>query len=416
MLASAAAGFLAAATVAGAAGATSSAAAAPAPAPATPANPLTHPVPPAAPAPTDSGNSPDAPDPHPPRGGIGPDGRAVGGSRLLSRGTVVPAGAPALPADLTAQSWVLADLDSGAVLAARDAHGRYQPASILKILTSVTLLPLLPGSRTVTVSSAAAHAEGSAAGLVSGGRYTVDQLFEGLLLVSGNDTAQALAEAAGGTARTVTLMNRTALGLGAYDTYVQTPSGLDGWQQLTSAYDMSIFLRAALAEPRFIAYDRARTAVLPVQPINGYGPVTLQNQNTLFLNTVPGALVAKTGYTDAAQHTFAGAIERNGRRLGVIFMRAQRWPKDQWQQATDLINWGFALPAGTAPVGRLAPPVAVPAAATSRASGARSADRAAIARLTGSSHTGWLVWVVILGVLAVIGSIWRLSRRVPRRS
>ncbi len=53
------------------------------------------------------------------------------------------------------------------------------------------------------------------------------------------------------------MMNRTALGLGAYDTLAQTPSGLDGWQQLTSAYDMSLFLRAALADPRFIAYDRS---------------------------------------------------------------------------------------------------------------------------------------------------------------
>jgi D-alanyl-D-alanine carboxypeptidase (penicillin-binding protein 5/6) len=379
----------------------------------TPAHPSTYSVPPAAPLPTDSGKSPDSPDPHPPRGGIGPDGRAVGGTRLLSRGLVQPAGVPALPSDLTAQSWILVDLDSGAVLAARDPHGRYQPASILKILTSVTLLPLLPGSRRVTVTAAAAHAEGSAAGLVPGGTYTVDQLFEGLLLASGNDTAAALADAAGGTAHTVAMMNRTALGLGAYDTLAQTPSGLDGWQQLTSAYDMSLFLRAALADPRFIAYEQARSAVLPVQPSNGYGPVTMDNQNTLFLSTVPGALVAKTGYTDAAQHTFAGAISRGGRRLGVILMRAQRWPQDQWQQATDLMNWGFALPAGTAPVGHLAPPVPVPAAAKSLAPGA-TARQAAIARLGAGGRTGWVVWVVIAAVLGVLVPLWWLGNRRNR--
>ena len=60
--------------------------------------------------------------------------------------------------------------------------------------------------------------------------------------MSGNDTAAALADAAGGVGHTVALMNQTALRLGAYDTFVQTPSGLDGWQQLTSAYDMAIFL------------------------------------------------------------------------------------------------------------------------------------------------------------------------------
>ena len=62
-------------------------------------------------------------------------------------------------------------------------------------------------------------------------------------------------------------MNDNALSLGAYDTFVQTPSGLDGWQQLTSAYDMAIFLRAAVNDPRFVAYDRRSTASLPAQNV-----------------------------------------------------------------------------------------------------------------------------------------------------
>lgn len=372
-------------------------------------SPTTHSVPPAAPAPTDRGRSPAAPDPHPPRGGVGPLGEAVGGSRLLSRGLVAPAGAPTLPTSLTARGWVLFDVDTGDILAARDPHGRYQPASILKTLTSVTLLPLLPGNRVVTVSAAAAHAEGSAAGLVAGGTYTVDQLFEGLLLVSGNDTAAALAQAAGGVTHTVDLMNRKALSLGAYDTFVQTPSGLDGWQQLTSAYDMALFLRAAIDDPRFVGYDRKPTATLPHQAINGYGPVTLHNQNELFLTTVPGALVAKTGFTDAAQHTFVGAMARHGRRLGVVFMRAQRWPSDQWQQARDLMNWGFGLPAGIAPVGHLDPAVALPR--TSSAASAR-AGAVALARVGRGSGTGWVVWVLLGAALAVCAGAWQLRRRL----
>jgi D-alanyl-D-alanine carboxypeptidase (penicillin-binding protein 5/6) len=330
---------------------------------ATPApTPGVHSVPPAAPRPTDGGKSPAAPDPHPPRGGIGPLGEPVGGTRLLSRGLVTPAGAPALPTGLTARAWVLADLTDGTILAARDPHGRYQPASIQKILTVDTVLPRLPGSRTVTVSRAAADTEGSHAGLVPDGRYTVDDLFSGLLLVSGNDAAVALAQAAGGVRKTVAAMNAEALRLGAYDTFVQTPSGLDGWRQLTSAYDMTLFLRQALTLPRFVAYERQPRASLPAQhpPATALDPVRMVNQNEQFLTTVPGALVAKTGYTDAAQHTFAGAVRRHGRTLAVIFLRAQRWPTDQWQQATRLIDWGFALPAGTAPVGTLAAPVALP--------------------------------------------------------
>lgn len=351
-----------------------------------------------------------APDPHPPLGGLGPDGRPVGGAALRSRGVLRPPGTPPLPTSLTAAAWVLVDLDSGDVLAARDPHGRYQPASILKLLTVDTLLPLLPGNRVVTVGRAAADAEGSRAGLVEHGRYTVDQLFEGLLLVSGNDTAEALADAAGGHARTVSLMNRTARQLGAYDTLVQTPSGLDGWQQLTSAYDMALILRADVHQPRFLHYDRALSAVLPQQQVNGYGPVTLQNQSTIFLTTVPGAFVAKTGYTDAAVHTFAGAIARHGRRLGVIFLRAQRWPTDQWQQATDLMNWGFALPAGTPPVGHLVDPTPPPAVSHARASVVRASSQP-----TGATQRGTARLYLGLVLLVLAAAALSLRRRAGRR-
>ncbi len=374
-------------------------------------------VPPAAPSPTSDGNSPDSPDPHPPRGGIGPDGRAVGGRALLSRGLVVPPRVPALPDSLTAQAWVLVDLDSGDVLAARDPHGRYQPASILKTLTSVALLPLLPGNRSVTVSATAAHAEGSAAGLRTGGVYTVDQLFTGLLLVSGNDTAAALADAAGGYQHTVDLMNRTARSLGAYDTYVQTPSGLDGWQQLTSAYDMATFLRAAVNQPRFIAYDRQATGTLPGQRDGATAPVTMYNQNEQFLTSVPGALVAKTGYTDAALHTFVGAIARHGRRLGVVFMRAQRWPTDQWQQATDLIDWGFALPPGTRAVGHLDPAVSPPVSApvSSRSAVAEQAGLAALARPPSGKGNPAVPIALLIAAMVATGLLsWRNIRATRR--
>jgi D-alanyl-D-alanine carboxypeptidase (penicillin-binding protein 5/6) len=202
-------------------------------------------------------------------------------------------------------------------------------------------------------------------------------------------------------------MNQTALRDGAYDTLVETPSGLDGWQQLTSAYDMAIFLRAAADQPRFVAYERQPTGTLPWQQINGYGPVTLQNQNEQFLTAVPGALFAKTGFTDAAQHTFVGAVERDGRRLGVVFLRAQRWPVDQWQQATDLMNWGFALPSGTQPIGHLASAVPGPPAPTSQPDRAGSAARLGL----GPRHdTGWVVWLIIAGSVAAALASWRLGR------
>lgn len=371
-------------------------------------------VPPAAPSPTSSGASPDAPDPHPPAGGIGPNGQLVGGAELQSRGLVVPAGVAAPPASIDAAAWTIVDLDSGDVLAGRDVHGRYQPASIFKLLTAVTILPALPGAQLETVSATAAHTECACAGLVAGGQYSIDNLMSGLLLVSGNDTAVALAEAYGGVDKTVAAMNTEALKLGAYDTYAQTPSGLDGWQQLTSAYDMALILRAAMDNPRLVAYEEQRTATLPVQHV---GPVsldaqTLTNQTDNFLTNVPGALGAKIGFTDAAQHTYIAAADRNGRRLGVVFLRGQKYPIDQSVQAAQLLDWGYSLPSTTAPVGHLDTPV-VTTPARSTPSGAAKAAGPVSASARRSAHSPGLGWAVVavLGLAVLLATLELIRRR-----
>jgi D-alanyl-D-alanine carboxypeptidase (penicillin-binding protein 5/6) len=388
------------------------------------------------PAATPSGASPTAPNPHPPQG-LGPDGQIVGGMALAARKLVVKAaGTPALPAGMTAQGWVLANLDTGQILAARDAHGEYQPASILKTLTSLVLLPQLPGNRVITASAEAANAEGSAVGIVAGGKYSIDTLFKGLLLESGNDAAMALADAAGGPTKVVDEMNETAKALGAYDTTVQTVSGLDGWTQLTSAYDMSLVLRQIVNNPRFIAYDQTPRATLPIQNVAGkaWHSVGLWNQGQPFFDNYPGALLEKIGYTDAAQHTYLTAAKRNGVTLGVVMLRAQREPTDQWQQADALMDWGFTLPTTTAGIGTLISPVsplpsfAAPAVTTTSAPsgtpGPTSKSAAAgqtgqaskLARVGGLStqepvaaelthHSGFSKWALLNGLLIALVAV-----------
>jgi D-alanyl-D-alanine carboxypeptidase (penicillin-binding protein 5/6) len=363
----------------------------------------------------------------------------VGGGQLLSRDFVLPAGSAPLPAGLTAQAWVLSDLDTGQILGARDAHGRYQPASILKALTSLVLLPRLSnGAQVITASAAAANAEGSAVGLVPGGQYTVDTLFESLLLMSGNDAATALSEAAGGDAAIVAAMNAEAVRLGAYDTFVQTPSGLDGWQQLTSAYDLSLILRAAAANPRFVAYDQALTATLPPQQVGAraWGAVPLFNQSENFLTGVPGAFIAKTGFTDAALHTYMCAAQRGGRRLGLVFLRAQRLPTDQWQQAASLLDWGFALPTSTKPVGQLIAPASgdgtttptptpsptstptpTPTPSPSRTASPSPSERPAPGAAVKTTGAGLSMWTIVnVGALALLAAVvgLKLRRRTVR--
>jgi len=362
---------------------------------------------PLAPKPTSTAVSPTAPDPHPPAGGRGPDGTVPGGSQLASRGTLAPAGAPALPRAIEARAWLLADLDTGAILAARDPHGRYQPASILKVLTAVAVLPHLPGNQVITVSPAAAGTEGSAVGLLAGARYNVDQLFDALMLVSANDAAMALAEANGGVARTVAQMNAEAASIGAYDTYVQTPSGLDGWQQLTSAYDMALVLQQAVRQPRLLGYAQLRQADFPprTSKYGKVGPYGFANQVSDFLATVPGALLAKSGYTDAAQHTYLAAARRNGHTLGVVLLRNARLPLDQYQQAAALMDWGFAVESaghGVQPVGRLTGPA--PASTAQPRSSLGNALAMGPVRAVAPDYGSWTVLIPVIA--AVAGGLW----------
>jgi D-alanyl-D-alanine carboxypeptidase (penicillin-binding protein 5/6) len=294
--------------------------------------------------------TPTAPYAGPPPQGSAPDGRTVGGEDLDTRGVVVAEGAPALPEGLAANGWLVADAGTGDVLAARDPHGRYYPASALKTLTLLTLAPLLDPATVVDGTVEDENMEGSRVGLVQGGRYPVSLLFQALILQSGNDAANALARAAGGVAVTVAAMNETAEDIGAYDTVAGTPSGLDVAGQSSSPYDLALIFRALLADATTAAVLTTPVADMP--GVEGRSPgYQIQNQNPLAGS--PGNLGGKTGFTDAARHTFVTAAERGGRRLVVSVMDTENVPLRAADQASLLLDWGFAVPAGIEGVGTL---------------------------------------------------------------
>ena len=158
---------------------------------------------------------------------------AVGGPELGSRGLVLPVGAPPVPPEVVAHGWLVADLDTGEVLGAKDAHGKYAPASTLKILTAVALIPQLDPARKVVPTFDDVAVDGSKVGLVERVGYPVDELFAALMMVSGNDVANTLASAAGGPAA-IEAMNAEAQRLQAYDTRAVNPQrpGRGGADQL----------------------------------------------------------------------------------------------------------------------------------------------------------------------------------------
>jgi serine-type D-Ala-D-Ala carboxypeptidase (penicillin-binding protein 5/6) len=283
----------------------------------------------------------------------------VGGPRMGECGLVLPAGAPAPPAGINSMSWLIADVDSGEVLAARDPHARNRPASTLKLLTALLTADQLPADRVVVATQADADQDGSRVGLGLGGRYTVRQLLTGLLLSSGNDAAHALAVALGGVAQTVAQMNELAARLGARDTRAATPSGLDGPGMSASAYDLALAFRQVLNRPLLVELLGTRQADFP-----GFGnrPGFVVSNDNKLLRDYPGALGGKTGFTDDARHTQLDAAQRDGRRLMVVLMRGEQRPVSMSEQAARLLDYGFALPPGS-PVGRLVDEAQSPEAA-----------------------------------------------------
>ncbi|WP_212843879.1 D-alanyl-D-alanine carboxypeptidase family protein [Catellatospora sp. IY07-71] len=339
--------------------------------------------------------------------------RAVGGDQLATSGLAVAPGA-AKPPKVSATSWLVADLDTGAVLGACGAHEYGTPASVQKLLLAAALLGRLDPKEVVTVTREDLDYEpgSSAAGLVEGGRYTVEDLWLGLILVSGNDAANVLARLGGngdGAAGGVRAMNAEAARLGAYQTHAVTPSGLDAPGQFTSAYDLALIARACFADEAFRRYALTREARVPDQPRKKVKGFQIGNQNLLIFNYA-GALGGKTGYTDLARHTYVGAAERDGRRLVVSLLGAESAPLSGWQQGAALLDWGFAQPRDAA-VGRLI----TPGEPATGASPSAAAAAAAAGTATGAASDGVGVGP-LLALGAAVAAVYGVVSAIRRRS
>jgi D-alanyl-D-alanine carboxypeptidase (penicillin-binding protein 5/6) len=256
---------------------------------------------------------------------------AVGSPTASAEPGVQPPGAIALP-DGPAEAWLLADLDSGRILASHDPYGQHAPASTIKPLLAMVALDNLRPDNFARANKSHTEVECSCVGLEPGQAYTTRQLVEALLMVSGNDAANMLADMLGGQAVAVAAMNRKAATLGARSTRASSPSGLDGpgWESITTPHDLAVIYRAALTYPLIAQIFGERSAQFPGKTI------TAQNE---LLSRYPGTIAGKTGFTNLARHTFVAAAQRGNRRLIVVEMYGQG---DLYGQAIGLFDWGFA--------------------------------------------------------------------------
>lgn len=251
---------------------------------------------------------------------------------------IAPVGVAIPVPDGGSRAWLIADMDSGRILAAQDPHGRYAPASTIKVLLAMVVLDHLAPNAAVRATAAHTKVECSCVGLVPGQVYTARQLLDGLLMVSGNDAANLLGDMLGGYRAAIARMTAKAQSLGARSTRAMSPSGLDGpgWESITTAHDLAILFRRALAYPVIAQIMRQTSAAFPSR--GGYK--TIANQNKLLARD-SGNLGGKTGYTNLAGDTFVTASQRDGRRLVVTQLKGNG---DLYGPASALLDWGFAQP------------------------------------------------------------------------
>ena len=311
-------------------------------------------------------------------------GPVIGGAQLSGHGVLVNYPSRAIPRlpKINASAWVIADAGTGQVLAAKDPHGWYRPASTLKVLTAISLIPALNPNATVVASKQATTVSPNIVGLMRGHSYKVSDLFTALLTISANDAAMALAQATGSLSQGMAVINAEARHLQADDTVAVTPNGLDAPGQHTSAYDLALFARQGLQMPAFLKYDQTTSGEFRIGKKKSVG---LWNQNTL-LATYPGALGGKIGWTSAAGATYVGMARRHGVTLIVSLLHCPALT--EITAGKSLLNWGFAVDGKVRPVGTLVgpkQPPATPAPSPSRpAVTAERADRPDRAQSVGS--------------------------------
>lgn len=203
-------------------------------------------------------------------------------------------------------------------------------ASTTKLMTAIIALEACALDEIVEIKSEYCNIEGSSMYLAAGEKYTVRELVAGLLLVSGNDAALALAgHIAGDSAQFAALMNAKAQALGMINTHYTNPHGLTEKGHYTTARDLARLMEYCMQNPAF--------AELDAMPQYTTGGKLLLNHNRL-LHSCPGCVGGKTGYTEAAGRCLVSCCERDGARVVCVTLSAP----DDWKDHIALYDWAYS--------------------------------------------------------------------------
>jgi D-alanyl-D-alanine carboxypeptidase (penicillin-binding protein 5/6) len=323
----------------------------------------------------------------------------------------VAAGGMRMPDRLSLGSYVVYDVDTGDILAAKDPYGLYRPASIIKILLVMEALDDLDLDAPVKVTADMVDIDGSRVGIGPGGRYTARQLLQGLVMASGNDAALALAGALGGKDATVAKMQSRADALGAAATRVTTVNGLDTPDVQTTAWDMALIYRAA-----FRRDDVRRLLGTKLIDFPGFGdnPGFQVSSDNGMIHDYPGALGGKTGFTDNARHTYAAAARRDGRTVGIVALNSTIAAGRPWQQSERIFDAAFRTPRGSS-VGRLADSATAAPTATAAAPATSPDSSPDAARDSGGTGRTIGTVAVIAALVLILAAVTVTAVRRRRR-
>jgi D-alanyl-D-alanine carboxypeptidase (penicillin-binding protein 5/6) len=235
------------------------------------------------------------------------------------------------------QAGLVFDVDTGEVVWRRRPLLALPMASLTKIMTALLAVEHSRPDDPVRITRAALHYSGSGVGLLPRGRRVrFETLLNGMLIVSGNDAAIALAvHLAGSERRFVAQMNERAARWGLECTHFASSHGLENGNR-SCARDLAVMTRLAMAEPRIRRIVRRRQVDFRF-PTKG-GRLYLYGHNPLIRLGYPGAIGLKTGYTEAAGRCFVGVARRGGRRLAVVLLNS----RDPAKHAPKLLDSAFA--------------------------------------------------------------------------
>jgi len=237
---------------------------------------------------------------------------------------------------ISARSAVVMDIASGRILYSHNKDEKRGMASTTKIMTAICAIEHGNPEKVVTVSPTASGVEGSSMYLSQGERLTLSDLVYGLMLVSGNDAATAIAETVSGSVeKFAVLMNDKAAEIGAFNTSFTNPHGLSDDNHYTTAHDLAKITAYAMQNPTFCEIVSTKSKKMPANE-DGYAR-HLVNHNKL-LNLYDGCIGVKTGFTKATGRCLVSAAERSGLRLVCVTLN----DPDDWRDHTDLLNSAFA--------------------------------------------------------------------------